>query len=195
MGDLKSHNQLLQTENQDLSNEIMKLKTRLQTETAEVQRLTQIDANSKSELAHLKAKEVALREMIVGKAGAQKITDPEVVTAFSVMRQQVQALGRNSTYQLERKHLTLSPKISPRMKAFYGLWHQGHLSPKDLALRMRAEIFTLLYDRILNINCFGLHVGGNMDERYKGFNEVERQLRRFEEILEKGRGLISEPKT
>ncbi|OBT46344.1 hypothetical protein VE00_02779 [Pseudogymnoascus sp. WSF 3629] len=168
--------------NQELSGCIDSLHARLQDEKNEVLRLKKLDAESRSELARVKAKEVKLREIIVGKAGVQKVTDQEVIGVFVTLRQQVQALSRNSAYKLD-VNPRLPFKSAQRMKTFYSLW-KGALSVKDLAMRMRAEIFYMLEDNILSVRCFGLHEGDGSREQLRGIDSVERNLQRFEEILE-----------
>lgn len=171
-----------------MSAHIDSLYARLQEEKNEVLRLKKLDAESRVELARLKAKEVKFREIIVGKAGVQKVTDQEVICVFASLRQQVQALSRNSVYKLD-VNPRLPSKPTPRMRTFYSHW-KGALNVKDLAMRMRAEIFYMLDDRILSVRCFGLHEGDGSEEQLRGNDCVERYLQRFEEILEENKGLI-----
>lgn len=142
----------------------------------------------KLELAHLKEKEVKFRDIIISKAGARKVTDQDVITAFSVLRQQVQALARNPTYQVE-KIPSIPSNSTPKMKLFYSFWKKG-LIPKDLGFRIRAQIFTLLYDKILDVRCFGLDVNERENPQFKGYGEIERHLQYFEHILASSKGLL-----
>ncbi|KFY82656.1 hypothetical protein V498_08517 [Pseudogymnoascus sp. VKM F-4517 (FW-2822)] len=168
--------------NQELSVRIDSLYVHLQEEKNEVLRLKKLEAESRLELARVKAKEVKFREIIVGKAGVQKVTDQEVIYAFANLRQQVQALSRNSVYKLDIDP-RLSSKSTQIMRTFYNRW-KGPLNAKDLAMRMRAEIFYMLDDNILSVRCFGLHETDGSKEQLRGYDSVEKHLQRFEEILE-----------
>jgi hypothetical protein len=178
--------------NQELQNRNIELHERISTLEGEIQVLKRAEREQKLELAHLKEKEVTFRDIIISKAGSQKITEEEVITAYSVLRQQVQALARNPAYQVE-KAPSVPLSSSSKMKHFYAIWKKG-LSSKDLGFRIRAQIFSLLDQNILGKCCFGLDIDATQNPQFKGYREIERSLQDFEDILAKSKGLLPDPK-
>jgi hypothetical protein len=171
------------------SNEV--LEKRLEVADAEIQRLCRVEADLKVDIKRLQEKEVRFREIILDKAGTQKLSDQEVVLAFSTLRQQVQALARNSAFKLD-KSPSLPVKSSDDMKLFYAIW-KSDLPLKDLSLRTRSQVFSLLYHYILSRPVYGLDRADSETKGTKYYYDIERSFGQFEGLLQAHKGRVFYP--
>lgn len=158
---------------------------------AEIQRLRLAETNLRTDIKRLREKEGRFREIILDKAGTQKVSDHEVIIAFSTLRQQVQALVRNPAFNIDKSpYLPVAP--SEDMKLFYALW-KSSLSAKDLSLRTRGQIFSLLDNYVLSRPLFGLDRADTETKETKHYYDIELGLGQFEELLQAKNGGIFHP--
>ncbi len=123
-----------------------------------------------AKLAEAQEKETALRKMILDKAGTQRVSDEEVKVSFVAIRQKLQAIARSSAFDVEQR-----PRITGyydrKLVDFYEEWES--LTAKDRKSRLRAKIFGLLQEFILEQRDFGL-------SGYTTFVSVGNGLGRYE---------------
>ena len=162
----------------------------MKTADAEIQKLYRVESDLRMDIKRLQEKEARFREIILGKAGTQKVSDQEVVIAFSTLRQQVQALVKNTNFNLDKKPL-LPVNASEKMKRFYAFW-RSHLPQKDLSLRTRSEVFSLLDQFILSRPLYGLKRADKTKETENCYH-IEQSFGKFERLLQSQKGGIFYP--
>ncbi|KAK3326053.1 hypothetical protein B0H66DRAFT_530059 [Apodospora peruviana] len=164
------------------------LRRRLDGAVAKLQRTEGQLRGAQDEIQKIRKESAVFRNIIMDQATTQKVSDYEVVQGFRDLYQSIQKLARSPSYALnDREAPDLAPHHQERadMVDFYGMAGWGGLSAKDRGLRMRAEFFRILYDRILANNCFGLD-GFEKDKvagHIAGLGTVEPGLQRFERLL------------
>lgn len=181
---VKKQNDLLRRQRSAVVETLRHAETQLQAKQGEVEKLREQSA--------------VLRDIVLGQAGTQKISDDEVVQGFLKLRQTVQRLVHSLTDLLEevpKLHVRHRERVEV-VQFYYGRW--GSWLPKDRALQMRARVFQILHNNILKRDCFGLDgfekdkVDGPLALGKKGQRDplgtIEPGLRRFESLLrEKGK--------
>ncbi|KAK3343435.1 hypothetical protein B0T25DRAFT_508243 [Lasiosphaeria hispida] len=147
---------------------------------------------AEEQVKKLRQEAATFRSIILEEAGTQKVSDEEVVSSFSKLRQATQKLSR--LFPLNDKP-SLSDKHQERAEVteFYNPARWGSLSTKDQGLLIRAKIFEILYDRILVGACFGLdgfeksmaleRPGGGREGKRDPQGTIEPGLQRFERLL------------
>jgi len=140
------------------------------------------------EAKKLREKETMFRNMILDNAGAQKISDSEILQGFVALRQHIQKISSSPFYSVETSPIisAAQEQTTPVLKTFYKPAVWGDLPVKDRKFRLRAGIFEELYFHILDYNCFGLQGFEFSDGERKLF--VEPGLRRFERMLQEHNG-------
>lgn len=202
---LASEKNELIMENEHMRREMEKMRNKLQHTEHELQ-VMRIQAEklhgelqaTRGQAEKLRGESERFRSIILGQAGAQKLSDQEVASGFVKLRQAVQKLARNPAYALDKTPILPAIHLRrPEMEEFYDQLHWGSLSSKDRGFRMRAKIFEMLHDDILSLHCFGLDgfekdeanglIGGKRGER-DSLGTVEPGLQRFERLLKESQG-------
>ncbi|KEY71212.1 hypothetical protein S7711_10563 [Stachybotrys chartarum IBT 7711] len=141
------------------------------------------------DLKILEEKEFKFRNIILDKAGTQKIGDSEVITAFVNVRQRAQGIIQSTCFHnfvVDKSLLPSGNGRSDTVMRFYRTL-DGLTKKKDRLLRGRSIIFRLLLNNILDENCFGIY-GINLHgqppiQPSPGSVGVEAYLGDFENLL------------
>ena len=136
-----------------------------------------------AKVARLQHTEATFRDIILDKAGTQKVSDTEIRDFFLAVRQKTQAISNNRAYDIYQD-ACIPRKATTEVANFYDSWR--NYSIKERRQRMMSKIFDQLGTYILDYRCFGLE--GHLI-RDKGVeNDIEHQLCLFEKHLEEGIG-------
>jgi hypothetical protein len=184
--------ELLNT-NQELVNEQSRLKASVEKAEQKAERAIQAGIERETELKkevfdlrrmnnRLEMKEVQFRDIIINNAATQQITDQDVIQAFSELRQMVQQLAKSPVFDLVHVPFQAPPDATQAAKHFYaGL---RNLSPQDIGLRLRAQIWDILYKHVFMRPIFGLLVPGfSKDKKLGELRDIEAGLVKFEDFL------------
>lgn len=133
------------------------------------------------EMARLQKKEAYFREIILGSAGTQKITDHEIIQAFSDLRQEAQQLASSPVFDLKNIHKIAPDPRKQKTRQFYAVCRD--LRSRDVSNRLKAHIFTVLYQRILVRQVFGLKREDRGNEEKEHLWQMEEYLAHFEQYL------------
>jgi len=145
----------LQVERDQLVERMSCQAAHIQNQKAKIEQLTKEVNDKTREIVRLQRKEVQLREMVIGSAGAQEVTESEIIGMFSDLRQNVQQLASSSVFDLTTIPSPHSIDArSQQTRHFYAVCDK--LKPRDIANRLRAEIFYIIHVMILNQTYFGL---------------------------------------
>ena len=188
-------------ENHKMQREMASMHNKLQRAEADLQ--TALGQTDK-----MRVENDRFRSIILGQANTQKVSDDEVISRFAKIRQDIQRLARNPAYDLDRSVLP-SREGQPTyrdMARFYSPENWEQLLPKDRVLRMRAQVFGLLYEGILAYHCFGLRgIEGLEDDEGRRsrtpregrhsqwLGAIEPGLRAFERLLRQKKGESQHP--
>ncbi|CZT11381.1 uncharacterized protein RAG0_15554 [Rhynchosporium agropyri] len=138
-------------------------------------------AAMKDEMTRLQEQTIALREMLTRNGGHEgnQMDDNTIVRSFASIREHVQRIAHKfcPTKPFE---LTFSRSPTGQRLEFFKFWAAGNLSKRRNL--MRAKIFEIIQDEILQRNNFG------MDDFFEGSGgneklDLERSLHRFETAL------------
>jgi hypothetical protein len=105
------------------------------------------------------------------------VSDQEFLHRFLSLRQRIQQIIHSKTYQVDQQKIVAPSGANKSMQEFYKQWSSS-LRPKDLQLRARAKIFTILHKQILDERCFGLNILGENGKL------LELRLQEFEEVMD-----------
>jgi hypothetical protein len=120
------------------------------------------------------------RNMILGQAGVQQISDDDIRDRYLKLRQDIQKLSRSPSYSVDSNPI-MGIVPSAQQEEFYRASVWGQLGLGDRRHRMRARIFAELHFYILGYNCFGLR--GVERDGGALMGAIEPGLRRFEYLL------------
>jgi len=135
------------------------------------------------EIAKLQQKAVQLRGMVIGCAGTQEVTDSEIIWVFSDLRQSVQQLASSSVFDFTTIPSSQGIEVSnQQMRHFYSVC--GNHNPRNIVNRLKAEIFHIIYKKVLSRTYFGLKRDAKDPESANEFWETEKWLTHFEALLD-----------
>lgn len=148
-------------------------------------------SRTRADLKHLQEKESRFRDIILDKAGVQKVSDDEVRDAFLKVRQRVQGIMKTAYFgdlSIDKSQIADLSNDNSKLQFYRKMDTLG--TRKDRSLRARAKIFSMLYFRILSAPCFNisgpriaLKFGKDIDPA-----DLEDRLVDFEEALEQSKG-------
>lgn len=150
---------------------------------SELQELRQTYNESRIEVDKLKKEKNDLRNVILGQAGTEKISDEEIKSKFTSIRQKIQAITYSKAFRLGRS-ISVSSQCHPEVHKFWDSWNT--LSTNDRAFIMRGKIFALVVDHVLGQNLFGISPTNNHD-----LQQIEPSLKALETFMNRSQGWFS----
>ena len=143
--------------------------------------------NFMDEMGKLRRKEAALRATIPDKAGIQNVSDQEVISRFTALRQKIQTITRLPLYNMEQ--LVQTRRMEPEAANFYEAKAWEPLTIEERRNRVRSKMFDILHKDILTFRLFGLEGYSTWPKAAKAEGGlVTPGLRRFKNALEEHRG-------
>lgn len=111
--------------------------------------LLQADA----EIKDYQAKEHTLRDIVLENTIGDKINDQDMIRKFTDLWQQIQSIVGSKTLKFDQLHKTIPSGLSQSSTKFYSEFIR--LAQKDRASALKANIFSILHERILDKPFFG----------------------------------------
>ncbi|EFY98457.1 chromosome segregation ATPase-like protein [Metarhizium robertsii] len=142
---------------------------------SELQELQQMYNESRIEVDKLKKEKNDLRNVILGQAGTEKISDEEIKSKFTSIRQKIQAITYSKAFRLGRS-ISVPSQCHPEVHKFWDSWNT--LSTNDRAFIMRGKIFRLVVDHVLGQKLFGISPTHSHD-----LQKIESSLKSLETIM------------
>lgn len=135
------------------------------------------------EMHHLRQNEEKLREIVLKNTSEKRVSDGDMVSAFSSLRQQIQVLACSRTYQLDLS-VEDSVDASSSKKQIHS-WLMAKDGIADRRLRLRSKIFQVLHGYILDKGYFGL-AGADYEDgtKIRSTKNIEKGLCRFENLMQ-----------
>ncbi|KAL3954484.1 hypothetical protein ACCO45_010047 [Purpureocillium lilacinum] len=106
--------------------------------------LLQADA----EIKDYQAKEHTLRDIVLENTIGDKINDQDMIRKFTDLWQQIQSIVGSKTLKFDQLHKTIPSGLSQSSTKFYSEFIR--LAQKDRASALKANIFSILHERILD---------------------------------------------
>lgn len=150
-----------------------------------MRRLGERHLNDNAEIISLRRKEKILRDAVLDNAHSQDVSDEDIIRGFAHLRQRVQSLAQNRVLQASIGNLPLDPTVSSRVQHLEIIWEKA--PKKDRAQILRAALFLVLYDYILDRELFGIEASKQAPKttRRKG---LETNLGVFESTMKSRNG-------
>lgn len=141
------------------------------------------------EVDKIHKKEVTLRQIVLDKAGNEKVSDQAMISKFAALRHKIHNLARHRHYQMDQSPSKQKMNNSGAV-GFFGEKTWGCLTTEDRINRVRSEMFDIIHTQILNGRMFGVEgpVAANDSS-----TPVASELRRFENVLYDNRGKSASP--
>ncbi|KZZ99055.1 hypothetical protein AAL_02606 [Moelleriella libera RCEF 2490] len=125
----------------------------------------------------LKAREQKYRHVFLKNVGPPKINDDDMQQAFAKLKQRLQIVARNKVLDLRLPRRRLLRSASGKTKTMYDPFSSADDSLRPLILQ--AELFDLLFWRILRVNHFGVGQALNATQsqpRFKDTMELDEEV-------------------
>lgn len=141
------------------------------------------------EVRDLKEREQKLLVSILDNSTGEETLDSDVIQSFRSLRQQIQRLANNRIYANSGNATSPYVPAYDERDQFYDAW-QGE-ARKDRIIKMRVQMFRIIYNYILGHNYFGVSAApsATRDERREFFH-IDATLSHFETLLQSRRGKL-----
>ncbi|KAH7157317.1 hypothetical protein B0J13DRAFT_520061 [Dactylonectria estremocensis] len=168
--------------NRDLTSQLHRLTRELQHRESAIHHLEAKLEASKAEIQNLRIKEQALRDFILESDPYQGVSDGDVISAFTTIRQWIQKLASNKMLQLDGPPIDLKSSAFTAEEDLFSLWPGCSRSGRVMILR--ALLFRILADQILMQDFFGIPgLEDNLAQNDDSISDLSTGLSRFERAL------------
>lgn len=145
-----------------------------------------------AEVDQSREKEGALRQIILGKAGNEKVSDQAMVSEFVAIRQKIQNLVRLRHYRMDQS--VSNPWVDhSSIRMFFKEDTWGCLTTEERINRVRSKIFDYINTTVFNSRLFGLE-GYEYEVRRGGESKavpLESGFDELESMLDEGGGKLA----
>lgn len=163
-----------------LKNEAQVAEELIRSQNETIQKLQESWNNCQDEIKMLKKEKFDLRSIILSSNGPEQVSDDEMKSLFTAIRQKIQAITHSKALDLGQN----VPLLSTRSAAWYQFYeHWNHLSLTERSLKVRGKIFGIVSDQILAKNLFGILPVENSDLKH-----IEFTLRKLEDVMMENQG-------
>lgn len=141
------------------------------------------------EVRDLKEREQKLLVSILDNSAGEETLDSDVIQSFRSLRQQIQRLANNRAYANSGRATCPYVPEYDESDQFYDAWQAE--ARKDRIIKMRVQMFQILYDHILGHNSFGVSAAPSASRaERREFFHIDSTLSHFETLLQSRRGRL-----